>query len=102
VVDAGPLDVRPVPLGRGVVQGEGQPAGVGDQRLDRLQREPGGDAVGLLAGGRDGGIARAELVAQLGGSDPGGDGPPSAGQDRTEEQQGEPRGGPAIEYGGEA
>jgi hypothetical protein len=53
MVDAGPLHVRPVARGGGVVQGEGQPIGLGDQGLDRLQREPGGNAVGLLARGRD-------------------------------------------------
>ena len=34
VVDAGPLDVRPVPLRRRVVQGERQPLGPAQQRLD--------------------------------------------------------------------
>ena len=46
--------------------------------------------LGLLAGRRDGGVAGAELVAQPGGPDPAGDGPPAAGQDGAEEQQGEP------------
>ena len=55
--------------------------------------------VGPLAGGRDGGVARAELAAQPGGPDPAGDGPPAAGQDGPEEQQGEPRGGPGVEGG---
>src|SRR5687767_10170090 len=33
VVDPGPLDVPPVPLGRGVVEGERQPGGTRNQRL---------------------------------------------------------------------
>jgi hypothetical protein len=49
-----------------------------------------GDAIGPLAGGGDGGVAGAELVAQLGGSNPGGDGPLAPGQDRPEEHKGEP------------
>jgi hypothetical protein len=65
-----PLHVRPLPLGGSVIQGEGKPLGVGDQRLDR--RHPGrsgGDAVGLLAGGRNDRGARSEPIAELGGAD---------------------------------
>ena len=58
--------------------------------------------LGLLAGGGDGGVAGPELVAQPGGPDPAGDGPPAAGEDGAEEQQGEPGGGPAVEGGGES
>jgi hypothetical protein len=36
VMDAGPLDVGPVPRRRRVVQRQGEPLLVGDQRLDRI------------------------------------------------------------------
>ena len=101
VMDAGPLDVRPVPLRRGVVQGEGQPRGPLEQRPDHLGQEASGDAIGPLAGGGDGDVAGLEPIAELGRPDPGGDGPPAPGQDGAEEQQGEPGGGPAVEGGGE-
>ncbi len=101
VVDAGPLDVRPVPLRRGVVEGEGQPRGPREQRPDHFDQQASGDAVGPLAGGRDGDVAGRILVAELGRPDPGGDGPASPGQDGAEEQQGEPGGRPAVEGGGE-
>ena len=102
VVDAGPLDVRPVPLRRRVVQGERQPLGPAHQRLDHRQHEVGGDRLGLLPGRRDGRVARPELVAEPGGADPTGDRPPAAGQDGAEEQQGEPGCGPAVEGGRES
>ena len=57
VVDAGALDARPAAWRRGIVEGEGQALGPGDQRPDRLDDQPRGDAVGLLAGGGDGGIS---------------------------------------------
>ena len=102
VVDPGPLDVPPVPLGRGVVQGERQPVGVGHQRLDHLVGQVGGDEVGPLPGGRHRGVARAVLAAQPGGPDPTRDRPPAAGQDRPDEQPRQPRGGPRVEGGREA
>jgi hypothetical protein len=101
VVDAGPLDVRPVTPRRGVVQSEGEPFGPLDQGFDYLGQEPPGDAIGPLAGGGDGDVAGLEPVAELGRPDPGRDGTPAAGQDRPEEKQGEPRGGAAVEGGGE-
>jgi hypothetical protein len=54
-----------------------------DQRLDHLGQDAPGDAIGPLAGG-DGGVAGAELVAELRGPDPGGDGPPAPGQHDSE------------------
>src|SRR5947209_6606195 len=101
VMDSRPLDVRPVPLRRCVIQGEGQPRGPLEQRADDFDQETSGDAVGPLAGGRDGDVAGLILAAELGRPDPGGDGPASPGKDGAKEQQGEPRGGPAVEGGGE-
>ncbi len=101
VMHAGPLDVRPEPLRRGVVQGEGQPRGPGQQGPDHLDEEAPGDVIGPLAGGGDGEVAGLVLAAELGGPDPTGDGPPAPGQDGPEEQEGEPRGGAAVEGGGE-
>src|SRR5438128_167316 len=101
VMDTGSLDVRAVTLGRGIVQREGQPLGVTHDRLDRRENEESSDAVGLLAGRGDGGIARAELIAQPRGSDPTGDGPTASGEDRAEEQQDESWGRTAIESGNE-
>ena len=102
VVDAGPLDVRPVPLASGCRPGRGSAASapLSSGRTTSVS-EASGDAVGPLAGGRDGGVAGLELVAELGRPDPGGDGPPAAGQDGAEEQEGEPGGGAAVEGGGE-
>ena len=101
VMHAGPLDVRPVSLRRGVVQGEGQPLGPRQQRPDHLGQQASGDAIGPLAGGGDGDVAGLVPIAELGRPDPGRDGAPAPGQDRPEEEQGEPRGGAAIEGGGE-
>src|SRR5262245_2029438 len=101
-MDYGPLDVRPVTPGRGVVQGECQPLGRGNQRSDRLQEQAGGDAIGPLAGGGDGGVAGLEPVAELCRPDPTGHGPPAPGQYGPEEQECEPRGGPAVEGRGES
>ncbi len=96
-----PLDVRPVPLCRGVVQGEGEPFGPGHQWLDRLHDQARGDAVTLLAGRRHGGVAGLELVTEFGGADPTGDSSPTARQESAEEEEGEPWCGAAIEDGGE-
>ena len=62
VMDAGPLDVGPVPLRRRVVEGQGEPRLVGDQGLDHLVDQAGGDVVGLLAGGGDGRVAGLDTV----------------------------------------
>ena len=69
-MDAGPLDVRPVPLRRRVVQGEGQPRWPATSGLTTSSDEAGGDVVGLLAGRGDGRVAGLELVAEPGGPDP--------------------------------
>jgi hypothetical protein len=100
VMHAGPLDVRPIPLGRRVVQGEGQPSGTLEERPDHLGEEASGDAIGPLAGGGDGEITGLIAVAELGRPDPGRDGPSTPGEDGTEEQEGEPRGGAAVECRG--
>ena len=97
VVDACPLDVRPVPLGRRVVQGEGQPRGPLEQRPDHVEQQASGDDVGLLPGGGHGDVAGLEPIAELGRPDPGRDGAPAPGQDGAEEQTGEPGSGPAVE-----
>jgi hypothetical protein len=101
VVDAGPLDVRPIPPGGGVVDGERQPLDPADQRPDHPQHEVSGGGLGPLPGRRDGRVAALELRAQFGRPDPAGDGPPAAGQDGAEEEQGEPGCGPPVERGGE-
>lgn len=100
-MDAGPLDVRAVPLRRGVVQGEGEPLDPAHHRLDRLRDQACGDAVGLLTGRRHCGVTGLIFVAELGGADPTGDGTPSACEDGAEEQEGEPRGGAPVNDGGE-
>ena len=102
VVDAGPLDVRPVPPRRRVVQGDGQPLGVAEQRLDRRQQQVGGDGPGLLAGGRNGRVAGPVLIAEAGGADPAGDGPAAAGQEGAKEQEDESGRGPPVEYGSDS
>ncbi len=100
-MDACPLDVRPVPLRRGIVEDEGQPRGPLQQRPDHLGQEASGDAFDPLAGGGDGDVATLILAAELGRPDPGGDGSPALGQDGSEEQEGEPWCGAAVEAGGE-
>jgi hypothetical protein len=101
VMDAGPLDVRTIPLGGGVVEGEGQPRGPLEQRADDFKQEASGDDVGPLTGGGHGDLAGLESVAELGRPDPGRDGTPAPGQDGPEEEEGEPWRGAAVESGGE-
>ena len=69
-MDTGSLDERPVALSRRVVDCQGEPPEVGDQRLDYLADQAGGDVLGLLAGGRDRRVAGSELGAQASGADP--------------------------------
>jgi len=102
VVDAGPLHLSPVPRGRGVIPGERQAGGPGHQRLDDLVDEACGHPVGSPPGGRDRGVARAELAAPPGGPDPTRHRPPAAGQDRPDQQPRQPRGGSGVEGGREA
>jgi hypothetical protein len=75
---------------------------VGDQGPDYLADQAGGDILGLLAGGRDRRVAGLELGAQASGADPTCNSPPPAGQDRPEEQPGQPGGGSAVEECSEA
>ena len=70
VVNAGSLDMRPVPLRGSVVQREGQPLGFSDEWLDCRQEESRGDFVSLLAGRRHGRITRPKLMAQPSRADP--------------------------------
>ena len=77
-LDAGSLDERPEPPGRGVVDGQRHVPEPAEQGLDHREHEGGGDRLGLLAGGDDGRGARAELLTQPGGADSGGAGPPTA------------------------
>ena len=56
----------------------------------------------MVAGCRNGRVARLVLSAQAGGPYPTGDGSPAAGEDGPEEQQGEPGSGPPVEGRGEA
>src|SRR5262249_53975723 len=85
-----------------IVQGERQPLGSADQRLDHREYEVCGDRPGLLARRRDGRVTGAELIAESGGADPAGDGPAAASQDGAEEEQGEPGCGSPVEGRGEA
>jgi hypothetical protein len=96
-MDAGSLDERPVALSRRVVDCQGELRLVGDQGLDDLTDQAGGDVLGLLAGRRDRRVARSELDAQASGTNPTCHGPPPAGQDRPEEQPGQPGGGSTVE-----
>src|SRR5512135_2853751 len=79
--DARPLDAPPVPLRRRVIQGDGQTPGPGDGWLDSCQGQSCGGPIGPLAGRRNSGVAGPELIAEPGGADPAGDGPPAASQD---------------------
>ena len=63
--------------------------------------QPAGDAVGPLAGGRDGGVTGAELAAQAGRSDPAGHGATAARQDGAEQQASQSRCRARVEDGGE-
>ncbi len=63
--------------------------------------ETGGDEVGSLAGGRDGGVGGTELVRDASGPQPAGDGASAGGQDRSEEQADETGGGARIQNGGQ-
>ena len=101
VMHAGPLDVRSVPLRRGVIQGEGQTRGPRQQRADDFNQKTSGDVVGPLAGGRDGAVAGLIPAAEIGRPDLGGDSPAPQGKDGPEEQECEPGCGPTIESRGE-
>src|SRR5262249_62039009 len=70
VVDAGPLDLGTVPLGRRVVEGEQKPSSPGQQRLQYVVGQASGQEVGPPPGGGDGGVRRAELLRDAGGPDP--------------------------------
>jgi hypothetical protein len=83
VVDAGPL---PATTGRRVFRGASQPLEPAHRRLDR--REPGVrrcDWPGRRP--RRGHPAGMRSVAELGGADPTGDGPPAAAQDSAEARE---------------
>ena len=101
VMDAGPLHVGPVTLGRRVVDRQGDPRQVGDQGLDHLEEQSGGDAAGLLAGCGDGDVAALKLAAQAGGANPTGHRPAAAGQEGAEEQPRQSGGGSEIQAVGE-
>src|SRR4051812_12924456 len=101
VMHAGPLDVRPVALRRGVVYGEGQPRGLLEQRPDYLGQQASGDAIGPFDGGGDGGGAGAKHGSEVRGPEPGGYVATPSGQDGAEEQEGNPGCGAAIEGGRE-
>jgi|GEM_PF-4671465 len=48
-MDASLLDVRHIPLVRSIVEGESQPSGALEKRVDYLGPEASGDAIGPLA-----------------------------------------------------
>ena len=99
MVDAGPLDERPVPRRGRVVDGEHQTLPAGDQRLEEFLHQPGCDTIGPFAGGRDGGVAGAELLSQAGGPDATGHGAPPAGQGRPKKEARQSWCRARVEYG---
>jgi hypothetical protein len=101
VVKAGPLDVRPIALGRGVVDAEEQAVGPGQHRLERRMGESGGHEVGSFGDSGDGGVGGPEVVADAGGAQPTGDGASAGGENRTEEETDEARGRTRVEEVGQ-
>src|SRR5262249_34494807 len=86
---------------RRVIQGKQEPVGGAHQWLDGRTGQASGDPVGPLPGGRDCGVARAEVLTQPGRPDPTGDRPPAARQDGPEEEPDQANRGPAVEDGRE-
>src|SRR5207253_4747272 len=65
-------------------------------------RQGQGQGAGLAAAGPDDGVGPAELVGDACGSEPGGAGASSPGQEQAAQQQGEAAGGAEVEHGGQA
>ena len=101
VVDAGPLDVRAVALGRGVVQRRTAAARPGRGRPGR-GGAAGGEPVGVAAQGGEEVVVGGEAGADAGGAEPAGDGAAALGEEGAEEQDGEAPGEALVEAGGQA
>ena len=86
----GTLHLRPVPLGRGVVEAQHHTRHRGHQRLDEFQQQACGDAFGAASDGGGRGVAPAVLAREPGDADPTTDGSMPTGQDHAQEQDREP------------
>jgi hypothetical protein len=97
VVKAGAFDFRPIALGGRVVEGEGEPVGIGHEGLERRVGEASGHKVGLFAGGGDGRVGGPEVVGNASGAQPTGNGASADGENGAKEEADETRGGTTVE-----
>ena len=100
-MEVGPFDVRPVALGGRVVDAQEQAVGPGEHRLESRVNQSGGHEVGSLGDGGDGGVGGSEVVADAGGAQPRGDGASAGGENHTDEEADEARGGASVEQIGQ-
>ncbi len=87
VMDASALDVGAVARRRRIVDGRAQASSV-QQRPDGVQRAD-RQLLGVAADGADGRVGGAEVVADAGGAEPGGDGAAAGGKEEAAQQQGQ-------------
>ncbi len=88
-MQAGPLDVPPVALGRRVVQGEQQPVpALGQERPGDRHDQGAGQALDPAADAVDQAVARPEVLTQAGGAQPAGDGATALGEQQAGQQGG--------------
>ncbi len=92
VMNAGPLDVRPIPFGGRIVHGQQYPF-AGDQPQQQQTQQPLGQLFGLASQGLEEVVIVGEVVGNPHGSQPGGDRPSSPGKEHPQENQRQP---PAI------
>lgn len=100
-MEAGAFDVRPIALGGRVVNAQEQAVGPGEHRLERRTGESCGHEIGMLGDGGDGGVGGSEVVADAGDAQPTGDGASAGGENRSEEEADETRGGASVEQVGQ-
>jgi hypothetical protein len=86
VVDAGPLDVRPVALGRGVVEAQQDAIARGDDLGEAAEQQRRHEAGPAPEGAEEVVIALV-VRAESGGAEPGGDGASALGEEETAQQR---------------
>src|SRR4051812_30035073 len=101
VVDPGPLDLGPVPLGRRVIEGQQEPLSRAIERTPQQSEDDGGDRRGLATDAVEKVVVGSEVGPDPGGPPPTGGGATAVGPEDAGDDSGESPGRAAMQRSGQ-
>lgn len=100
-MNPGPLDFRPIPLGRGIVDGQQDARGVCEELIRNEHQHAAAEFLPAAADALQEVIVVLIVVAESGGANPGGDDASPLAEEQAAQEQRQPPAGAAVESGGD-